>query len=311
MTRAAADSLGFVGLGEMGSRMVAALIESGRAPLVFDSRAEAVAIATDEGATAAGSIAEVAAGAATVMVSLPTPDVVREVLRGDGGLLDGGSMTTFIDLSTTGRANARELAAILAERGVGYLDAPVSGGVAGAEKRALAVFAAGDDEVFSRCRPLLEQFSKTIVWVGDEPGMGQLAKVLNNLLSATAVTITSEAMAVGVRAGLDPAALLEAFNSGSGRNTASATKFPEQVLTRRFDSGFRLELMLKDVRLALAEAGAQGTAMPLGGLVEQLWTLADGVAGPGADHTEVARVYERWAEVEIAAWEEEAASGVG
>jgi len=300
----APESLGFVGLGEMGSRMVAALIGSGRTPVVFDTRAEAVDDAVALGAERAGSVAEVAARAATVMVSLPTPDIVRAVAHGDGGLIEGGAMSTFVDLSTTGLGNARELAALLSERDISYLDAPVSGGVAGAEKRALAVFAAGSDEVFERCRGLLEPFSKVVLRVGDEPGLGQLAKLLNNLLSATAVTITSEAMAVGVRAGLDPAALLEAFNSGSGRNSATQEKFPNQVVNRRFESGFRLALMLKDVRLALAEAAALGIAMPLGGLVEQLWTLADNVAGDGADHTEVARVYERWADVEIVAREE-------
>lgn len=304
MSPAGADSVGFVGLGEMGSRMAAALLESGRSLVVFDTRAEMVSALVEGGAESAQSPADVASRAATVMVSLPTPDIVREVLRGEDGLLEGGGMSTFVDLSTTGLANARELAVALSERGVDYLDAPISGGIAGAEARTLAVFAAGSDEVFERCRPLLDAFSKVVVRVGEEPGLGQLAKVLNNLLSATAVAITAEAMTVGVGAGLDPEALLEAFNSGTGRNSATATKFPNQVLNRRFQSGFRLELMLKDVRLALQEAGAQGTAMPLGGLVEQLWMLADGVAGEGADHTEVARVYEQWACVEIAAREE-------
>src|SRR5690606_23733992 len=137
----------------------------------------------------------------------------------------------------------------------------------------LAVFAAAAPAAFEAHRELLEPIPHAIVVVGVEPGMGQLAKALNNLLSAAAVAITAEAVTVGARAGLDPAALLEAFNAGSGRNTATANQFPNQVLNRRFDSGFRLELMLKDVRLALAAAGAQGTAMPLGGLVEQLWTL--------------------------------------
>lgn len=287
------EGLGFVGLGEMGSRLVAALIESGRRPVVFDTRAAAIDEAVALGAEPADSVAEVAARATTVMASLPTPDVVRAVVGGDGGLLAGGTMSTFVDLSTTGLGNARELAALLAERDVAYLDAPVSGGVAGADKRTLAVYAAGSDEVFERCRGLLEPFSKVVVCVGEEPGLGQLAKLLNNLLSATAMAITSEAMAVGVRAGLDPEALLDAFNAGSGRNSATQDKFPDQVVNRRFASGFRLALMLKDVRLALAEAEALGVAMPLGGLVEQLWTRADNVAGDGADHTEVARVYDQ------------------
>ncbi len=133
--------------------------------------------------------------------------------------------------------------------------------------------------------------------------------MLNNLLSATAMTITSEALAAGVRAGLDPAALLEAFNSGSGRNTATTTKFPEQVLPRRFASGFRLELMLKDVGLALAAAREEEVPMPLGGLVEQLWTAAARAGEAEADHTEIARLYERWAGVTIGSREAVGADG--
>jgi len=296
--------VGFVGLGAIGSHLAAAVASTGRPMAVFDTRAEAMQPLVERGARACSSPAEVAALAPTVMASLPTPPVVVEVLRGEDGLLAGGAMETFIDLSTTGVQTARELSALLAERGVAYLDAPLSGGVAGAEARTLGVFAAAPADVFEANRDLLEPFSKVIVLVGAEPGMGQLAKVMNNLLSATAVTITSEAMTVAARAGLDPAALLEAFNAGSGRNSATVSKFPQQVLTREFDSGFRLELMLKDVGLALAEADVQGVSMPLGGLVEQLWRLADTVAGEGADHTEVARVYEGWAGVEIAAREE-------
>lgn len=296
--------MGFVGLGAIGSHLAAAVSTTGRPMAVFDPRAEAMQPLVERGARACASPAEVARHAPTVMASLPTPPVVVEVLRGEDGLLAGGAMETFIDLSTTGVQTARELDALLAEQGVAYLDAPVSGGVAGAEAGTLGVFAAAAPAVFEANRELLEPFSKVIVLVGEEPGMGQLAKVLNNLLSAAAMTITSEAMAVAVHAGLDPEALLEAFNAGSGRNSATASKFPQQVLNRRFDSGFRLELMLKDVGLALAEADVQGVAMPLGGLVEQLWRLADTVAGAGADHTEVARVYEEWAGVEVVAREE-------
>jgi 3-hydroxyisobutyrate dehydrogenase-like beta-hydroxyacid dehydrogenase len=296
--------VGFVGLGAIGSPLAAAISDTGRPMAVFDPRPEAMQPLVDRGARACASPADVARHAPRVMASLPTPAVVAEVLRGADGLLAGGRMETFIDLSTTGVQGARELAELLAERGVAYLDAPVSGGVAGARSGTLGVFAAAPPEVFEANRDLLEPFSKTIVLVGEDPGMGQLAKVLNNLLSATALTITAEAMTVAARAGLDPEALLEAFNAGSGRNSATVSKFGPQVLSRRFESGFRLELMLKDVGLALAEADAQGIAMPLGGLVEQLWRLADTIAGAGADHTEVARVYEEWAGVEVAAPEE-------
>jgi 3-hydroxyisobutyrate dehydrogenase-like beta-hydroxyacid dehydrogenase len=126
-----------------------------------------------------------------------------------------------------------------------------------------------------------------------------MAKLLNNLLSATAVAITSEATTLGVRAGLDAATLLDVFNASTGRNTATSDKFPRQVLTRAFASGFRLKLMTKDVELCLAEARARGHAMPVGGLVQQLWTLAAAQADDEADHTEFVKLAEEWAGVEV------------
>jgi len=196
---------------------------------------------------------------------------------------------------------AAEVAAGLASQGVDVLDAPVSGGVAGARARTLAVIAAGDPYVFERLRPLLELFGGNVFHVGESPGQGQTAKLLNNLLSATATTITSEAVTMGVAAGLDPATLLEVFNAGTGRNMATAQKFPTHVLTRRFDSGFRLELMAKDLELCMAEARGRQIPMLLGGLVQQIWTLARTESESDADHTEIVRLFERWAGVEIAA----------
>jgi 3-hydroxyisobutyrate dehydrogenase len=291
--------VGFVGLGAIGSQLAMSLVRGGCELAVHDSRAAAMEAAVRAGAIACESAVDVARRAETVMVSLPTPEVVRAVACEEGGLLEGGSMRTFVDLSTTGMATAREVAARLAEHDVAYLDAPVSGGVAGAEAGTLAVFAAAEQDVFERCRPLLETFSATIVRVGSEPGQGQVAKLLNNLLSATAMAITAEATTVGVGAGLDADALLAAFNSGSGRNTATAAKFPAHVLNRRFESGFRLELMLKDVRLALAEGDAQGTPMRLGAAVEGLWSLAAAALEDGADHTEIVRLFEAGAGVTV------------
>jgi 3-hydroxyisobutyrate dehydrogenase len=286
-------AVGFVGLGAMGAVQAGRLLESGRELAVFDTRPEAVERLLALGAEPCASVAELGKRAATVMASLPTPEIVVEVLAGEGGLLGGGALETFVDLSTTGPRTARELARSAAAHGVAYLDAPVSGGVAGARAGTLAVYAAGEPQVLERCRPLLEPFAATIVRVGAEPGQGQVAKLLNNLLSASAMAITSEAMAVGTRAGLDPESLLEAFNAGSGRNSATASKFPEQVLSGRFESGFRLDLMLKDVRLALAAAAEQGVPMRLGSEVGEVWELAASAAPEGADHTEIVRLLER------------------
>jgi 2-hydroxy-3-oxopropionate reductase len=293
-------AIGFVGLGAIGAPLARALLEAGH-PLVAYDVDEARVGALDSGAaTAVGSPREVAERAETVLVSLPTPQVVREVACGVDGLVHGGALRLYVDLSTTGAAVARKVAAALAKRSVDVVDAPVSGGVAGANARTLAVMAAGSDAAFARVEPLLRCFGKNVFHVGREPGQGQVAKLLNNLLSATAMAVTSEALAVGSRAGLEPETLLDVFNAGSGRNTATSDKFPTHVLTRAFGSGFRLALMAKDVELCLAEARAQRVPMLVGGLVQQLWTLAAAEGADDADHTEFVRLVEGWTGVTIA-----------
>ena len=289
-----ARSIGFIGLGAMGGRMAGALLEGGSNLVVFDERPEAMAPLVERGAVALGSPVAVADVAQTVLASLPTPHVVREVACGRDGVARGEAVRTFVDLSTTGAAASEEIAAALHEANVVHVDAPVSGGVAGLEARRLAVMASGDREAFERVRPLLETFGSNVFWVGPHPGQGQTAKLLNNLLSATAMAVTTEALTVGVKAGLDPSLLLEIFNAGSGRNTATSDKFPRQVLTRAFASGFRLELMAKDVELCLAEARRRHVPMLVGGIVQQLWTLAALRAGEDDDHTQLVELYEGW-----------------
>jgi 3-hydroxyisobutyrate dehydrogenase-like beta-hydroxyacid dehydrogenase len=293
------ERVGVVGLGAMGSQIAAALIEAGHALVVFDERREAMAPLVKRGATACDSLLDVANAAQVVLASLAIPEVVRVVACGDGGLIEGTAIKTFVDLSTTGAIVAEEVAAAMTAAGVGYVDAPVSGGIAGAKARTLTVMASGRSEEFARVRPLLETFAKKIFLVGDLPGQGQTAKLLNNLLSATAMAITSEAMTVGVRAGLEPATLLEIFNAGSGRNTATADKFPTHVITRRFAAGFRLQLMAKDVELCLSEARRRRVPMLLGSLVGQLWALGAALGDEADDHTEIVRLFERWAGVEV------------
>jgi 3-hydroxyisobutyrate dehydrogenase-like beta-hydroxyacid dehydrogenase len=283
------DSIGFVGLGAMGAHMVARLIDAGYDVAVFDTRAEAMAPHVARGARACTSAGAVGDAAATVLVSLPTPDVVRAVA---GELAQGDAIEAFVDLSTTGPDVAAEVAAALGAAGVACLDAPVSGGVAGAQAGTLTIMAAGDEALFESLRPLLEMLGRNVVLVGARPGQGQLAKVLNNLLSASAIAITGEALALGVHGGLSARTLLDVFNSSSGRNTASADKFPKHVLPRTFGAGFRLELMHKDVELCLGEARRQEVPMALGGAVGALWARAAASADAGADCTEIVRMLE-------------------
>jgi 3-hydroxyisobutyrate dehydrogenase-like beta-hydroxyacid dehydrogenase len=289
-------TVGFVGLGAMGAHMVARLLDAGHDLAVYDTRAEAMAPHVARGARACASAGAVADAADTVLVSLPTPDIVRAVA---GELAQGDAIEAFIDLSTTGPEVAAEVAATLSAAGVACLDAPVSGGVAGAQAGTLTIMAAGDAALFDSLRPLLEALGRNIVLVGAEPGQGQLAKVLNNLLSASAIAITGEALALGVHGGLSARTLLDVFNSSSGRNTASADKFPRHVLPRTFGAGFRLELMHKDVQLCLEEARRREVPMALGATVGELWSRAAASAAAGADCTEIVLMLEQDAGVVV------------
>jgi 2-hydroxy-3-oxopropionate reductase len=179
------------------------------------------------------------------------------------------------------------------------VDGPVSGGPAGAEAGRLTLMLSGPDAALERVRALVDAFAGNTFVVGDEAGQGQAAKVINNLMSACSIAITAEAMVLGVRAGLDPQTLLDVIHVSSGANNAASDKFPKQVLTRAFAHGFRLDLMTKDVHLALDEARRRGVPMILGSTVEQLWGLADLTGDDDRDCTEIVRMFEQWGGAEI------------
>ena len=293
--------IGFVGLGVMGSLMAARLRPAAEELYVYDNRSEALRAFVENGGVPCSSPAEVAARAETVFLSLPSPASVLSVVAGPDGLLIGGNLRACVDLSTIGPTMATDVASRCLEHGVGYLDSPVSGGPNGARDGRLTVMASGPEELFGAVRPWLDMLGANVLLVGVTAGQGQLTKLLNNLLSATAIAITSEAVALGVKGGLDPSLLLEAINSSSGRNTASADKFPRCVIPRTFDYGFRLSLMHKDVTLCLQEANNLATPMLLGTLVQQLWTAAALELPDDADSTAIALMFERMAGVTIGA----------
>jgi 3-hydroxyisobutyrate dehydrogenase-like beta-hydroxyacid dehydrogenase len=292
--------LGFIGVGRMGSHMAGRLLETGHALSIYDTNETAMARLEQRGAQRAASPADVAAQTEIVLVSLPTPDVVRAVALSADGIIGGSKVRTFIDLSTTGPRVAQEVAAGLAAKGITAVDAPVSGGPAGAEKGTLAVMVACPRKLADELRPVLDVIGK-VFWIGDRPGMGQTMKLVNNLLSASALAITCEAMVLGSKAGLDPAVMIDVINAGSGRNTATQDKFPRCVLPRRFDFGFATELLFKDVRLCLEEGEALGVPMIVGNAVKQLLAVGKASNGPTSDITELVRVVERWAGTEVKA----------
>lgn len=290
--------VGFIGLGRMGQPMALNLIKAGYQLTVFDINKESVDVLVAKGARMAASPAAVASAVDTVLLSLPTPPIVREVTLGRGGVSSGTKVKTVIDLSTTGATVAREIAEALAKKGMTAVDSPVSGGVNGAVKGTLAVMVACAKPLYTELEPMLKNIGK-VFHIGERPGMGQTMKLCNNLLSATAMAATSEAIVFGVKAGLDPAIMVDVINAGSGRNTATQDKFPRSILPRSFDYGFATGLMYKDVKLCLEEAEAAGAQMWVANAVRQLWQLANHEIGPEKDFTEIVKVLERWAGVEV------------
>ena len=250
------------------------------------------------GAKPAGSPKEVGDRAETVMASLPTPDIVLAVATAKGGVIDGQRVRRFVDLSTTGSEMARRVFDLLKARAIVQVDAPVSGGVSGAEKGTLAVMASGPRAEVAAVEPALAVIGK-VFHIGEQPGSGQTMKLANNFLSATAMAATSEAMVMGVKAGLDPRVMLDVINSGSGRNTATETKFPRNVLPGTFDLGFTNGLMAKDVGLALAEAKALGVPMEVAEAVMRQLRRACEEIGPNQDLTTIVQPLERRVGVEV------------
>jgi 3-hydroxyisobutyrate dehydrogenase-like beta-hydroxyacid dehydrogenase len=290
--------IGFVGLGRMGTPMARRLLESGLEVVVYDTQSKAVAELVRLGARAGESAQQIGDEADLVFSSLPTPAIVKAVLIGPQGIADGKRVKILADLSTIGPRTAVEIYDALKARGLIWVEVPVSGGIKGAEAGTLAVMAACPKPLFDELQPILRCLGK-LFFTGEKAGLAQTAKLANNLLSAAAMVISSEAMVMGVKAGLDPAVLLDIINAGSGRNSATVDKIPRAVLTRRFDYGFSTELSYKDTRLCIDEAEAMGVPMPVGGLIRQMLAATNAKYGPDSDFTSVARIYEEWAKVEI------------
>ena len=289
-------TIGFVGLGRMGGPMSRRLIDAGSTLCVYDSSAEAVEPVKAAGAAVGTSPEDVGNKADIIFVSLPTPDIVERVVL--EGIAKGSRGKIIVDLSTSGPGMAGRVSRALAERGIDWIDAPVSGGIAGAKGGTLAVMASGPRAAFDQVESMLKVFGK-VFFVGEKAGLAQVAKLGNNLLAAAAMVISSEALAMGAKAGLDPKIMLDIINAGSGRNSATQDKFPRSVLPRTFDFGFATGLSYKDVRLCVDEAEALGVPMVVGAAVREILAITNSKYGPTSDFTSIARVIEDWAGVEI------------
>ena len=286
---------GFIGVGRMGAHMARRLLKAGHSLTVFDTSADALREMEQSGAQVAPSAMEVANATETAFLSLPTPDIVQKVCA---GLAGAKRLKVVADCSTTGPQVARVAQSELAKHSIIYMDAPVSGGMAGARDGTLAVMVSGQRKVFDTLESVLKNFGK-VFFVGEGAGQAQVMKLANNLLAAAVIVLSSEAIAMGVKAGLNPRQMCDIINAGSGRNSATQDKFPRSVLSGTFDFGFATGLSYKDVRLCLQEADAQGVPMIAGAAVFQMLGVTKARFGADSDFTSIARVYEEWAGVEM------------
>jgi 3-hydroxyisobutyrate dehydrogenase len=278
-------SIGFVGLGNMGAVMSARLVAAGFTVHGHDISAGARAALADAGGLAHDNLGDAVRDASLVILMLPSSNAVEAVVRDPQFTPAAG--TTVIDMSSSEPSRTQALAAELGQREITLVDAPVSGGVAGARAGRLTIMVGADATAVDRLRPVFEPLGNPVSVGG--VGAGHAVKALNNLLSATHLLSTAEVMAAGQRFGLDPRVMIDVFNRSSGQSRSTSSKWPEFVLPGTFNSGFALALMVKDMRIALGLADQVGAADRLSRSSLEVWAAAAEALPPTADQTELAR----------------------
>ncbi|MEJ0015932.1 MAG: NAD(P)-dependent oxidoreductase [Acetobacteraceae bacterium] len=251
---------GFLGIGNMGLPMATRLLDGGHRLTVHDVREAALQPLLDRQARRATSPKDLADQCEIVFVSLPTLAAFRAVAFGEDGLIHGKAMRLLVNTCTVGVPFVREIEQAMTLQGVTLVDCPISGGPPGARAGTLSVMVSGDPASVERLRPMISQWGRLTV-AGDQPGAAQVLKLTNNILSAVALAATAEAFVMGAKGGLDPEVMLAAINVGSGQNSATQSKFPAAVMTRSFDFGAEMHILMKDIDLAIAQGEALGVPM--------------------------------------------------
>ena len=281
----APDQIGFVGLGNMGRPMAENLVKSGHDIVVHD--AAGTQARAPDGARLAASNAAMATTVDIVHMCVPDGRASESIAREIAGA-SSRRTRLVVDHSTIGTEAARRVHGLLAESGIEYVDAPISGGVSGAVNATLAIMYSGAETTFATLRPVFECMAGNVFRVGSHPGQGQAMKVLNNFLSGTAMAATAEAVAFGVAQGLDMGMILDVVNASSGRNTATVDKFPNRVLTGTYDAGFSSTQFNKDLGLYRDAAEAIGASRPVSPAVFEVWRRLE-AHQPNAD---ISRIYD-------------------
>ena len=290
--------LGFLGIGNMGLPMAGKFLEEGHDLTVFDLREEAMQPLLERQARPAASVRQMADQLETVFVSVPTLDALRDVCIGSEGLVHGTTIKTLVNTCTVGAPLVEEISQIATEKGITVIDCPISGGPPGARAGTLSVMASGDPDAIAALMPVISLWGP-VTNAGDKPGLAQVLKLTNNILSAVAFAATSEAYVMGAKGGVDPEVLTEAINNGSGRNSATLDKFPRAVLPRTFDYGAEMHILMKDIDLAIAQGERLGVPMWVCQAARLVYKHAVFAAGNSPDITTIVKHVEKAAEFEL------------
>lgn len=291
--------LGYLGLGNMGQPMAGRLMDAGHQLVVRDINEAALAPLLERQAQKASSGKDLADKSEIVICSLPSNNAIRAAVLGEGGLIEGSKMRIFVNACTTGSPFATEISEALAAKGIATLEAPISGGPPGARAGTLSVMVSGPQDVYDEVESYLRAYGSTLVYCGEKPGLAQVLKLANNILFTVNILATSEAMAMGVKAGLDPETMIQAISAGTGRNSTVDMIMPNNVLPRTFDFGATIEILMKDVHLALAEGEAQGVTQLMCQQSRQMLMMAVNQGWAQRDLSELAKLVEGWAGMEI------------
>jgi len=291
--------IGFIGVGAMGAPIAERLLAAGFDLAIHDPSERATVPFARAGASIAPSPLAAAQNRDVVFACLPSPEVSRAVALNSGGIIDAEEVGAYVEMSTIGSAAVDAIAQGLAKTNIPVIDAPVSGGPRGARAGTLTLIAAGAPEVLDRCRKPMEAITRKIFRVGTRPGQAQVAKLVNNVISAAGMVASFEAVTMGVKAGLDADTLIDLINASTGRCGATLDKFPQSILTRSFDYGGKVSTMYKDVMLCLEEYRRLGVPHHVSAETAQIWFQGMAEGRGDDDYTSLIRMIENWAGVEV------------
>jgi 3-hydroxyisobutyrate dehydrogenase-like beta-hydroxyacid dehydrogenase len=289
----------FIGCGAMGAPIAERLIDAGHALSIYDPNPAATAPLVARGAVAVSSPQAAAAASDVAFACLPSPDVSRKVALDADGIIACKGLVAYVEMSTIGSKAVKAIAQGLAAAGISVLDSPVSGGPRGARAGTLSTMVSGAPATFELVKPLLETIARNVFYIGEAPGLGQVTKLANNMISAAGMAAAFETSAMAVKAGVDARTLIETVNASTGRNSATMDKFPAAILTRSFDYGGKLSTMYKDIFLCLEEARELNVPMWVGSNVVQLWFHAMTQGRGNDDYTALIKMIEDWAGVVV------------